>query len=224
MIIERLKSVNSTNEYVKKYIKGRKNAIVTADMQTGGMGTKGRSFISKEGGLYLTQLKFYSGLYAKDAFTVMQSIAVAVCKTLMAFNVNAKIKWPNDIIVNGKKICGILINNSFSGELIDYTVAGIGLNVNNKIDDEIADIAISMEQVLGKRVDLNSVFLTLITNLSFSATSEEYKSLSLVLGKTITVVQGEKIYEAKAVDISSNGELVLESGARLSSAEVKIKI
>ena len=106
-----------TNEYIKKYIKKRADAIVYADFQTAGKGTKGRSFISDNGGLYLSKLTFYNDLLASNSWSIMTDTAMAVVKTLLAFGVDAKIKWPNDIIANGKKICGILTQNAFCGEI-----------------------------------------------------------------------------------------------------------
>ena len=104
MIIEHLKKTDSTNEYIKKYLKKRQDALVRADFQTAGKGTKGRSFISEKGGLYVSKLTFYKNLMVKDAWSIMVDNAMAVVKTLIAFGVEPKIKWPNDIIVNDKKI------------------------------------------------------------------------------------------------------------------------
>jgi len=164
MIIEHLAKVDSTNEYIKKYLKKRKDALVRADEQTAGKGTKGRSFISQKGGLYLSKLTFHEGLAVKDAWSIMVDSAMAVVKTLLAFNVEPQIKWPNDIWVNGKKICGILIQNGFCGDMVDYSLVGIGINVNNEIADEIKDIAISLKQALGKEISVESFFLSLMLN------------------------------------------------------------
>ena len=98
--------IGSTNDYLKKLKNPSEDVLVIAKRQTGGRGTKGRSFICEEGGVYLSLLKLYP-CKTKDSFSIMMGSAVAVLKTLSAFDVKAKIKWPNDIYVNGKKICGI---------------------------------------------------------------------------------------------------------------------
>ncbi|MBR3863940.1 MAG: biotin--[Clostridia bacterium] len=224
MRIERLKKTNSTNEYVKKFIKNKEDVIVVADEQTGGMGTKGRSFISEKGGLYFTKLSFYNNFPASESWQIMAGAALAVVKTLLAFGIQAKIKWPNDIIVNGKKICGILISNSFCSQNIDYSIVGIGLNVNNEIAEEIKDIAISTKQVLGKELDIESLLLTLSLNLSAKADINEYRAYSAVIGKKLTVIRGENIFESVAVDILPDGALKLENGELLYAGELNLKI
>ena len=224
MIVERLKVVNSTNEYIKKYLKKRENAVVRADEQTAGAGTKGRSFISQKGGLYLTRLNFYDNLSASDAFSIMVNSAMGVVKTLLAYGINAGIKWPNDVYANGKKICGILIQNTFCGDLVDYSIVGIGLNVNNPIADEIKDIATSMKEILGKEIDIEGVFLTLLMNCSMPSTVQEYKNASIILQKQVTVIEGENTYKDLAVDILPDVRLQLESGKILSAGELNLKV
>ena len=224
MIIEHLAKVDSTNEYIKKYLKKRKDALVRADEQTAGKGTKGRSFISQKGGLYLSKLTFHEGLAVKDAWSIMVDSAMAVVKTLLAFNVEPQIKWPNDIWVNGKKICGILIQNGFCGDMVDYSLVGIGINVNNEIADEIKDIAISLKQALGKEISVESFFLSLMLNFVSGSSIEDYKKFSAVLGKKITVTKGDVVYEAVAEDILNNGALKLSSGELLYAGEVGLKV
>ena len=224
MIIERLNKIDSTNNYIEKYVKKRENSVVTADCQTGGKGTKGRSFVSEKGGLYMSRLTFYDFFPAKDAFKIMIDYSVGVVKTLKAFNVNAVIKWPNDVLVFDKKICGILIKNSFSGDFIDYSLVGVGININNPIGEDIKDIAISTEQILGKKLNINAVLFTLLKNLEEGSSVEEYRGYSTVIGKKVTVIKGEKIYEAVAEDILSDGRLKLKSGEILSAAELDLKI
>ena len=101
-----LKKTSSTNDYVKKYIKGGEDVAVFSYEQTGGKGTKGRSFSSEKGGVYLSVLKFKHALSAANSYRIIADTAVAVVKTLAAFGIDAGIKWPNDVLVDGKKICG----------------------------------------------------------------------------------------------------------------------
>lgn len=128
-----LKETTSTNEVAKSLRERGENLVVTAFRQTGGKGTKGRSFSSAAGGVYFTRLTFYENFPASDAFLIMASASVAVCRTLEKYGFEAEIKWPNDVYVHGKKICGILIENTFSGNKISCSVVGIGLNVNNEL-------------------------------------------------------------------------------------------
>lgn len=224
MIVEFLQKVNSTNLYAEKFIKRKQNAIVRAEMQTQGAGTKGRSFISEKGGIYLTKVKFHEFLPVSNAFKVMVNSAMAVVATLNAYGINAGIKWPNDIIVNGKKICGILIKNGFCGDLVEYSLIGIGLNVNNDIVPEISDIATSVSKVLGKQIDENGVFFTLMQNLEQQFSVEDYKKMNLLLNKKITVIRGKKTFNGVAVDVLQDGRLLLDSGEILSAGEIDLKI
>lgn len=225
MKIISLDKTTSTNDEVKKYVESGESVAVSATIQTGGRGTKGRTFISQEGGLYISFLKFYNNLLAKDAHKIVEQTAVAVVKTLLAFGIDAKIKWVNDIYVNGKKICGILTENVFEGNFVKYSVIGIGININNEISDNIKDIAISTKQILCKELDINAVLMSLVFNLEQKQEDGLYVRYSCVLDKRIKVVKpnGEE-YFAVAKDILSDGRLLLDSGEKLSAAEIKINI
>lgn len=224
MIIEKLKKTDSTNKYIEKYVKGGEDAVVCAKMQTAGMGTKGRSFSSEEGGLYFSRLSFYKDFCAKDCYFITINASMAVVKTLLAFGINAQIKWPNDVLVNGKKICGILIKNVLSGDKISHSVIGIGINANNKLPPELSDIATTMQAETGTKIDLDALFLTLNLNLSMRSDISEYKKFSAVLGKKITVIRGESFSVHTATDILPDGRLLLDNGETLSSAELDLKV
>ena len=224
MRIETLNEVDSTNKYIERYIGGGEDAVVFAKKQTGGMGTKGRSFSSEEGGLYYSRLRFYDNLCASEGYGVTVNASMAVIKTLLAFGVHAKIKWPNDILVGNKKICGILIKNAICGNKITHSVIGIGINVSNPLPPELSDIATSIKLETGKTIDLNALFLTLNLNLSMPADINEYKKYSAVLGKKITVLRGNERYEQTPVDILPDGRLLLQNGEALSCAELDLKI
>ena len=132
-----LEETESTNKYAKAQRGAGENLLVVAERQTGGKGTKGRSFCSKKGGVYLSLLTFYQDFPASNAFQIMQGAAAAVCETLAFFGLSPKIKWPNDVYVGGKKICGILIENALKGRYIGSSVVGIGLNVFNEFQGSV---------------------------------------------------------------------------------------
>lgn len=229
MRIITLKKTTSTEDYIRKFLKKqqktRSDLIVVAKMQTKGRGTKGRAFSSEKGGLYLSILKFHFGLKATDAFKINKDISVAVVKTLLAFGVKATIKWPNDIYVDDKKICGMLINNSFLGDYVDYTVAGIGINVNNLIPDDLSDIAVSMGQILGKEVNLDAVTATLVYNLLNPEKVDLYARYSMILGKKIKVIPcGKEPYFAVATEILPDGRLKTDDGTILTAEEVSVRL
>ena len=211
----------STNEYAETHDFLEDTAIIARE-QTGGKGTKGRSFSSLKGGVYLSLVRLMP-CNAADSFSVMVASCMAVVKTLESYGVKAQIKWANDVFVNGKKICGILIKNIFEGDYVKKSITGIGVNVNNEIPPELQSIAINLKSLIGK-VDTDEFSQKLIENLYKHYSIDEYRSYNMVLGRRITVIDGEKTYAATASDISPNGNLVLSDGKILSHGEVTIRL
>lgn len=212
----------STNEELKKLKTLTEDQLYIARMQTGGKGSKGRSFICEKGGVYASLLRL-NPCKASDSFKIMIGAAVAVVKTLAAFDVNAEIKWPNDIFYNGKKICGILIENVIGGDEVTRSIIGIGVNVNNDLAPEIKDIAVSVKQITGNSANIEAFYATLAYNLYKEYSMEEYISYCKFLGKEITVIKGDKSYRAVAESVLPDGNLKLKSGEILSAAEITIR-
>ena len=125
--------------------------------------------------------------------------------------------------VNGKKICGILIKNTFEGENVRKSITGIGVNVNNDLPEELKGIAVNLKSLVGE-VDTAEFTKKLVGNLYGSYTIKEYKSYNFILGKEITVLSGEKSYKAIAKDISDDGNLILENGEKLSYGEISVRL
>ena len=210
----------STNDYCEKREFGEDTAIIARE-QTGGKGTKGRSFSSPRGGVYLSLVRYYP-CKAENSFSLMIASCMAVVKTLELYGVSAGVKWPNDVFLNGKKICGILIKNSFEGENVKKSITGIGVNVNNDIPKDLADIAINLKSVVGE-VDIDEFYKRLIENLYADYSVDEYRSRNIVLGKEITVIKNGESRKAVAEDIAADGSLVLKGGERLFYGEVTIR-
>lgn len=210
----------STNDYCEMREFGEDTAIIARE-QTGGKGTKGRSFSSPRGGVYLSLVRYYP-CKAENSFSLMIASCMAVVKTLEFYGVRADVKWPNDVFLNGKKICGILIKNSFEGENVKKSITGIGVNVNNDIPKDLADIAINLKSVVGE-VDIDEFHKRLIENLYADYSVDEYRSRNIVLGKEITVIRNGETRKAVAEDIAADGSLVLKGGERLFYGEVTIR-
>lgn len=210
----------STNDYCETREFGEDTAIIARE-QTGGKGTKGRSFSSLRGGVYLSLVRYYP-CKAENSFSLMIASCMAVVKTLELYGVSAGVKWPNDVFLNGKKICGILIKNSFEGENVKKSITGIGVNVNNDIPKDLADIAINLKSVVGE-VDIDEFYKRLIENLYADYSVDEYRSRNIVLGKEITVIKNGESRKAVAEDVAADGSLVLKGGERLFYGEVTIR-
>ena len=210
----------STNDYCETREFGEDTAIIARE-QTGGKGTKGRSFSSPRGGVYLSLVRYYP-CKAENSFSLMIASCMAVVKTLELYGVRAGVKWPNDVFLNGKKICGILTKNSFEGENVKKSITGIGVNVNNDIPKDLADIAINLKSVVGE-VDIDEFYKRLIENLYADYSVDEYRSRNIVLGKEITVIKNGESRKAVAEDVAADGSLVLKGGERLFYGEVTIR-
>lgn len=225
MKIELLDEVSSTNDYIKQYLSGGEDIIVSAKRQTGGKGTKGRSFLSEEGGVYLSALTFYRDVPAENAFRVMAHAAVAVCRCAERFGVSPEIKWANDVLVGGKKLAGILIENIFRGKNLHASIVGIGLNAENDLT-ELKDIAVSLTQTAGKRVPVQEAREALIGEIGRESGFDEYLARVRFLGRTVKITEGGREYFARAEKILDDGRLlVVKDGAEraLSAAEVSIR-
>ena len=222
-----LEEIESTNEYVKSRRGLGEDLLVVAKKHTGGKGTKGRSFSSREGGLYLSKLTFYQNFPSADAFLIMQSAAAAVCETLVAFGLQPKIKWPNDVFVNGKKICGILIENAFSGNQIASSVVGIGLNVYNELPEELSEIATTIVQQTGKRFTVEEIENTLVSFLNQENIAEKYARHLGWLGEEVELVVGENKIKAVLLSVDERGGLwakVDGEKRRFAAAEISLRV
>ncbi len=223
----RLDEVDSTNDYAKARRGERENLVVCAKTQSAGRGTKGRSFSSKEGGVYCSLLTFYEDFPAKAGFTIMAGAAVAACKTLTAYGLTPSIKWPNDIHVGGKKIAGILIENTLQNANISSSVVGVGLNVYGELPAELSELATTMEKESGMRFSVDEVLNKLVEYLDSPHAMEEYEGYLGYTGRRVTLIIGNECVPATLLGVTKEGELQAEidgEGRTFSSAEVTLRI
>lgn len=226
MKIIELEEVDSTNEYCKRCGYDG-DLIVTAVRQSAGKGTKGRSFISRDGGLYVSVMRRYKKFPAEKAFKIMINGCVSVCKTLEYFQIPAVIRWANDVLVDGRKICGTLIENTFSGGYISRSIMGSGINVNNETPPELKDIAISMKEYAGKTFSVSEVRRIFLQNLENEYTIQDYKRYINWFNTKIILKTGGKTREVTALDITHDGRLLVDwcgNMLEISAAEVSIRL
>ncbi len=224
-------TVTSTNDIAKELCKENKKCIlVAADGQTNGRGRQGKSFFSPKGsGLY------FSIVYNTDSpafeFTgVTCAVGVACARAIRKLtSLDAKIKWVNDIYIDNKKVCGILVQSVSENGIVKKLIIGVGINVSTiDFPDDIKEIAAS----LGQEIDRNILTAEIANNISeliFKDPVEyisEYKELSNVIGKDIRYLKDNVWHEAQAADIDSRGGLVvLENGetVTLTSGEISVR-
>ncbi|MCX8094093.1 MAG: biotin--[acetyl-CoA-carboxylase] ligase [Candidatus Goldbacteria bacterium] len=149
------KKIESTNKFLKER-NFSSGTIILAEKQSGSYGKLGVKWYSPKGGLWFS---FVINKKIKKPYKYLMTVSVAVVKTLRTYKIKALIKKPNDILIDGKKVCGILLENDF---YIGKVVVGVGLNVNNKVPSNTNIPAISIKQTLKKKIDLNEIFVRLI--------------------------------------------------------------
>lgn len=236
------KTVSSTNAIAKEMaVAGApEGTVIIASEQTEGRGRMGRSFYSPDStGLYLSVI-LRPKLNLEDFLLITTSVAVAVAKAIERITKReVRIKWVNDLFVDGKKVCGILTEASLNFENggLEYAVVGIGVNVTTKdFPDDIKTIAGSIFMNKPDDEPIMSVLVAeILNNLSYSMDNltdhsylKEYKKRSILIGKDIYVLKGNDTQAAKAIDIDDRARLIVEypdnSREALSSGEVTIKM
>ncbi|WDL97225.1 biotin--[acetyl-CoA-carboxylase] ligase [Alicyclobacillus sp. ALC3] len=198
--------------------------LVTAWEQTGGRGRRGHAWSSPRGGLWMSLVLQHALPLARAAeLTLLASVAVRRA-VKDAWGLTADIKWPNDLLIAGRKVCGILAEIRADGESVQHAVLGIGINSAIEADafpDELAAIATSLQAVAGRSVpnltlasailrELEPMYLDLCRGGSgFLAVAEEWRSASITLGRHIAVRTANRTHTGTAVRMDDSGALHL---------------
>lgn len=225
------REVDSTNEWAKELaVCGAcEGTVVVAETQTRGRGRLGREWFSPTGGLWFS-LILRPELHPAEAVKLTFVAGLAVAKVLReVFGLGAETKWPNDVLVNGRKICGILTETSITGEVVDFVVVGVGVNANldvNKVFPEsLRKAATSLENELGRKVEVEGLFRDLLERLEnlyelfmregFNPILREWKSYAGFLGQQVEVTSPAERLTGLALDVDHEGALILrlEDGA-----------
>lgn len=190
--------------------------VVVAERQSKGRGRMARVWVSDEGGLYFT-IVVRPELPVDLAHLVNLAAAVEINTLLRdSYGIEAWLKWPNDILVDGRKICGCLSQMEIEGDLIGFLSIGIGLNVNNDTSG-VETEAVSIKELLGRSVprrtlltDFIDRFEVRISSIDPAGLIEDWKQHNNTIGKKVSVVTRTKTYEGTAIDIDNQGGLVIE--------------
>ncbi len=238
IVIKRYDSLKSTNITAKELAENNapEGTIVVANHQTQGYGRYKRSFFSPEDtGLYFS-LILRPQCTPEASLLITTAAAVAVAEAIETLTgKNAQIKWVNDIIIEGKKVCGILTEGSLSSEgNLRYAILGIGVNISEPklgFPCEIKDIAGAISNKDIKEDLLNETltnFAKYYNDLLSNTHYSEYRRRSCVLGKEVQVTREEKHFTALATDIDTNYNLVLQFADKhtqtLNCGEISVKV
>lgn len=243
--LEVFQVIDSTNNYLKRKAQDGlpDGTAAVADQQTGGRGRLGRSFSSPEGkGIYYSVL-LRPDVPPAEAVNLTAYVAVAVCNGIeAATGVRPQIKWTNDIVMGGHKVCGILTEMAIEGEsaALQYIITGIGVNVNQTEEDwpeELREIAGSIAQAVGHPVQRGKLAACLLNALdqvyldwrdgNRAAYLERYRKDCLTVGREVKLVRptGEEVAAAIGID-DQFGLIVRHPDGReetITSGEVSVR-
>ena len=217
-----LPEVDSTNNYLKQLASGGApdGTAVLSLKQTAGRGRRGRSFLSEPGGLYLSFL-LRPQEHAEALLHLTALAGLCVCNAVAhVTGMEPGIKWPNDPVLNGKKLCGILTELSVSLETQEpeYVVIGIGVNCNQTSFPDLP-MATSLRIEMGKPVDTNAVAAALLLELSrmreefLTKKAEWVQAFSekcITVGKDIQILRAGQVQQARATGIGPDAELLVQ--------------
>ncbi len=230
---------DSTNTRAREYataVKPQAPTLFVAEAQSEGRGRMGRSFFSPPGGgLYMSLL--LKQPTSRSRFACLTSLcAVAAAEAVFeVFGAEVKIKWVNDLYLNGKKIAGILAESFNAGDC-HYVVIGMGINVCTRVfPEELSEIAgsivpysVNAEEKEALARFIVKKLLRMLENEDISLYMDEYRRLSCVIGKNIIFTRGGEKGQGKAVDITPQGSLVVEldggESIELASGEISVRV
>jgi BirA family transcriptional regulator, biotin operon repressor / biotin---[acetyl-CoA-carboxylase] ligase len=206
---------------------------VIADSQSGGKGRFGRSWHSPRGANIYTSVILRPQMESSEISRIPIMAGVAVAEVLDAFCPGKiSLKWPNDVLLNDKKVCGILSTAKITAGKIDFIVLGIGINVNmsgNQFSEEIRDSATSLFVETGRELSREELIISLYENLEkwykqltqkeFGCIKEKWLNLTPMIGQDVQVVFQDEIIAGKAAGIDDDGSLILMAGG---NKEIKV--
>ncbi|RLF59193.1 MAG: biotin--[acetyl-CoA-carboxylase] ligase [Thermoplasmata archaeon] len=216
-------SLPSTNSHAKELLKKdiSEGCVIVTEEQMNGRGRKNRKWFSPKGGLWFSVI-LYPDIPPQKAMYVTMAASIAISIALKEIcNINPEIKWPNDILLDGKKICGILTELDAEMDKINYSIIGIGLNVNNGIPSALNHSATSLKKFTGNEVSrvllLRSILLHFdkiyqyIVCKDLDFIQKTWLSYANIIGKEICVHGEKETIKGRVSDIDENGCLFLST-------------
>lgn len=214
----------STNDLAKELAeKGiKEGTVVIAETQTHGRGRLGRRWISPRGGIWFSVI-LRPTVGCKDAPKIVFTAALAIAKTIRKMlRLTAKTKWPNDVLVHNKKVCGLLAETNVSDDSINFVVLGIGINANvdtNAFPEELTGSLTSLKKEAKREIPREKFLRALLKEMEhyyneftrgrFARILEEWKCLTDMIGKDVEVVSFDERFVGKAINVDQHGALIV---------------
>lgn len=233
-----LPTVTSTMDIARREAKKRaaEGTLIIADAQTMGRGRLKRVWLSPPGSSIAMSLILYPETKMLPFLIMIASLAVIRCLKKVT-GLDAEIKWPNDVLIKGKKVCGILIENQLRANKTTYSIIGIGINVNLRVTDfpDIAGAATSLSEELGSYVSRLNVIRQLLIEIEalYRALSQEntiyqeWRDNLVTLGKRVRVTSEKTIHEGVAESVFPDGSLLLRypdgTSTRIVASDVTLR-
>ena len=225
--------VGSTNEWAKELAAygAAEGTVAVAETQTCGRGRLGREWVSPKGGLWFSVV-LRPKVRAGEAVRLVFVAGLAVAEVLRElYGVRVETKWPNDVLVDGRKVCGILAEMNTIGEKVNYVIVGVGVNANFDVakvfPEDLRKVAVSLENELGRKVRLEELFRALLEKLEniyalflkegFGPVLGKWKTYAGFLGCQVEVASGIEKWVGLALDVENDGALIM----RLEDGTVK---
>ncbi|MEK4365252.1 biotin--[acetyl-CoA-carboxylase] ligase [Paenibacillus sp. FSL M8-0212] len=218
-------TLSTQGDVLKLAEKGQaEGAVVIAEEQTGGRGRFGRQWFSPPGkGIWMSVL-LRPDLPLQHTPQLTLLTGVAVCRAVRACSgADAGIKWPNDVLIDGRKVCGILLESTVEDHEVRYCIAGIGVDVNFDPEDypeDLTTIATSLKMETGQSVDRTKLTAAILTELEqlyflyqkegFGVISALWEALSVSMNREITVTNPHGVIEGKAIGLDPSGALIVD--------------
>ena len=209
-----IEETDSTNRWMKE--NGEGEMVVVAEYQTAGKGCGSNSWESERGkNLLMSILMHPKHLQAKNQFIITQIVSVALCRTLENYiDKPVEIKWPNDIYVDNRKICGVLIENRLQGRMIKDSIIGIGLNVNQQEFRSDTPNPVSIMQLTGKETDREELLTRFLDILNKTAESKttcfDYQNLMYRRTGNYLFKTKTNCFTASIIGVNNDGRLMLQ--------------
>jgi len=202
----KLISIGSTNEYIKENFESLPSeSVVVSTIQTAGYGRKGNVWESGRGGLWFSVL-FKPRKRPVNPWHYVRMYSLGVYDVISKYKIKAKIKWPNDILIDNKKICGIIGENIFEKNNIKGTIIGIGINLNNEISEELRETAVTLKELTGNDINVEK-FLSELNHVVYNRYYVKYlknKSVSVITKKWLNALNIKNDDEVEIKNV--NGE------------------
>jgi BirA family biotin operon repressor/biotin-[acetyl-CoA-carboxylase] ligase len=223
--IHYFEKLSSTNTSAKQQARkgAKEGTTIIAETQTQGRGRLKRPWISPRGGIWLSVI-LRPATPVADVPKITLTAAVAVARTLRKmFGLKAEIKWPNDVLIDSKKVCGILTEATLKEKTVDFAIVGIGINANfprDVLPKELQTAATTLKEALKRDIDQEKLVCILLKELEdrykmfkegrFEELLNEWRGMANFLGKEVEIASFGEKFRGVAVDIDEYGALIVK--------------